>query len=154
MNKELITQLKMLNSIEPDKAFARRSRNKILADKKRVFGILAFPRLILVGSLSFVLLIIAIILPAIIPGPRIPAALSADAINKEYDNLSINIQLKDINYDQTAQQTISSAINEVMNSKGKHLNSGVLEKESAGASANNTTNSKIDVDALLDQVIN
>ncbi len=151
MDKTLLTQLNMLKTVEPDKGFARRTRKKILAQKGGVFS-MPFPRVIIAGSLSFALLFLALIVPAIIPGPRVPAALSADAINKEYDNLSINIQLKNLTYDQSAEQTINSAINEVATSKGKHLNTNVLKSESADVQ--NSTSTEMDVDAMLNKVIN
>jgi len=155
MNNEIISQLKKLNAIQPDPVFARHTRRKIIADKNRFFGIPVSPRVILMGSLSFAILVITLIVPVAFPGQQVPAALSADAINKEYDNLSINIRLKEIIYDQTAQQTISSAINEITETKGKHMNTGVLKAESAGIlNSNDVMNSEIDVDALLDKVIN
>ena len=162
MNK-LKAQLKQLRTIEPDRDFAIRAKYAILADRRDAHHFsFALPKFSFTrnsmlawsgAGLTVALLLIVIILPLAFAKPTLSASLSPETLISEYGNLPINIQLKEIKYDQTVSQTISSAITEVSDTKTKHLNSDVINLEAQNASLMNDA-STTSVDALLNQVIN
>jgi hypothetical protein len=83
--------------------------------------------------------------------PNISAALDSAAVNKEFSDLAITIELKSVAYDQVVNQTIASAVDEITNTKTRYLNSAVLETESdLVPHALQETDA---VDAMLDRVI-
>ena len=152
-------QLKQLRAIEPDRDFAIRAKFEILAPtKSRGFSL--FPKLNIhrnvmlawSGAGLTVMLLLVIAVPLFFPKPSMSASLSTETLINEYGNLPINIQLKEIKYDQTVNQTISSAITEVSNTKTKHLNSDILSSEAQNATIKNVETQN--VDALLNQAIN
>lgn len=155
------SQLKRLKTIEPDRDFAIRAKYAVLSPRGTQHSSFALPQLPFVrnslwawagAGLSAALLLVVIILPFAFPKPTLSASLSPEDLINEYGGLPINIQLKEIKYDQTVNQTISSAITEVSDTKTKHLNSAIINSEANNASLNDT-NAK-NVDALLNQVIN
>lgn len=161
MNK-IKAQLKHLRTIEPDRDFAIRAKYAILRDQRdaRTFSF-ALSKFSFTRSsawawsgagLTVALLLIVVLLPFAFPKPTLSASLSPETLINEYGNLPINIQLKEITYDQSVSQTISSAITEVSNTKTKHLNADLINAEAKNAipSDASTTN----VDTLLNQVIN
>ena len=155
MHQEIIQQLKKLNAIEPDAEFVRRSRNHIVSMKNEpAFAFPSFsffPRLSLVGAFVFAGLLLAIFYPFSFSSNQTFSALSAEAINREFDNLSINMQLNEIKFDQNAHQTIAAAIMEITDMKTQHLSSQILESENVGMTIDETGNQ---IDELLNQVIN
>lgn len=156
------SQLKRLKTIEPDRDFAIRAKYAVLSSAHSAHrSSFAFPQFSFarnsvawVGAgLSAALLLVAIILPFAFPKPSLSASLSPEDLINEYGSLPINIQLKEIKYDQTVNQTISSAITEVSDTKTKHLNSDIINSEAKNASLNDASSTK-NVENLLNQVIN
>lgn len=160
MNK-LKSQLKHLRTIEPDRDFAIRTKFAILTDRRdtRHFSLMlpkfSFTRNSVLAwggaGLTIALLLIVVILPLAFAKPTLSASLSPDTLISEYGNLPINIQLKEIKYDQTVSQTIASAITEVSDVSTKHLNSDLISKEANNAALDDARATS--VDALLNQVI-
>ncbi|MGC9603015.1 MAG: hypothetical protein ABSF47_00920 [Minisyncoccia bacterium] len=86
-------------------------------------------------------------------GNNAPTAFaSPEVLNQEFANMKINIELNDIDYSQNVSQTITSAISEISNNKGNHLNQGILQSENNDMSLD-VTNSSSEIDQLLDKVI-
>ncbi|MDO8557075.1 MAG: hypothetical protein Q7R98_01275 [Candidatus Jorgensenbacteria bacterium] len=165
MEQNLVTQLKKLSAIEPDREFVARSRGHFMVQRKvhatlaapsvtgaRTFSFpFVFPQMKLAGAFAFLGLLVFLLTPFIFQTPQL-SALSADAINREYDNMSINIQLNEISFDQNAHQTIATAITEITDMKTKHLSSQILESEVKDIT---TVSDEVDqVDAMLNQIIN
>jgi hypothetical protein len=161
MNK-LKAQLKHLRTIEPDRDFAIRAKFAILSDRRDahhfpfVLPKFSFTRNAVLAwsgaGLTVALLLIVVILPLAFAKPTLSASLSPETLINEYGNLPINIQLKEIKYDQTVSQTISSAITEVSDTKTKHLNLDLINIEAESAIQDDASTTS--VDALLNQVIN
>ena len=113
MEQDLIQNLKRLQSIQPNAEFKQKSRAVVLAmrpiitPKRSAWFFVpayAFAALLLVG-LSNV--------------PRqvnTQTAFDAGTIKQEFNDLSINIELKEISYDQKANEVIASALSKISDS--------------------------------------
>lgn len=155
-------QLKLLRAIEPDRDFALRAKMEILRtapNETRGISLPSFIRTLRTPAfawsgfaLTAVLIVVVVGTPILFPKPTMSASLSADTLLEEYNSLPINIQLKEISYDQTVNQTVSSAISEVSDTKTKHLNSELINSEANKVAPVDATTSN--VDSLLDQAIN
>lgn len=151
-------QLKQLRAIQPDRDFAIRAKFEILAPA-RTQGF-SFPKFSIHRNMVLAwsgvgltaLLLLVVMIPLFFPKPTLSASLSTETLINEYGSLPINIQLKEIKYDQAVNQTISSAITEVSNTKTKHLNSNILSSEAQKATVKSVDTKN--VDALLNQAIN
>ena len=153
------SQLKALKAITPDREFAVRAKRAILGEERIALHAVprfAMPRLSSWGwlgaGLTTAMLVVVTIVPLAYPEPTFSASLNPENITKEYGNLPINIQLKEISYEQRVNQTIASAITEVSDTKVKHLNADILKTEQRGAALSES--STTDVDALLEQIMN
>lgn len=146
-DKNLIQELKKLQAIQPDRAFLARGRKHFVNQKSSVWSIprWAFASFVVVGALA-----VFTILPATLPFANSSTALSADAIQKEFDNLSIGVQLKELEYNQ--EDSIVSALNEIRETRVQHLNTDLLNQESSLGDLP-TSNSE-EIEKLLNQVIN
>lgn len=152
MNQDLIQKLNNLKFIEPDAVFVKKCRSEILALKPRKPFAFAWPVLIWSGGFA-VLLIAAILSFTTTTQKQLPTtSLNSHKLNQEFDNLTINIQLQEIRYQQNINQTIASALNEIGDTNTKHLNSSILEKEKSDLlNVNQSQNPEID--QLLESVI-
>ncbi|KKU91521.1 MAG: hypothetical protein UY23_C0001G0127 [Candidatus Jorgensenbacteria bacterium GW2011_GWA1_48_11] len=141
--KDLIKQLNKLRVIAPSADSAARGRALIFieGEPRRFPPVLAwasvFALIILVFSVSYQTLIS--------PATNIiSASLNSDQLNQEFNNLSINIELKDISYRQNVNQAIASAISEIESNEARHLNPDVLKSEEQNLNINSTTDPQID----------
>lgn len=159
--KEIISQLEKLKSVNPDQAFFLRSKKTVLAiepERQRFLGFGLFSPMFLGGAFVVLLAVAAGFLvffsPAITGMPAY-ASLNSENLNKELDSLTINIQLQEIQYRQSIEKTVNSALHEVGNSETRHLSRDVLEQEKSAFNAlpSSSTSSKT-IDALLDKIIN
>lgn len=143
-DNNLIKELKKLQTIQPDRAFLVRGR-KTFETQTYIWQVprWAFASLAIVGALA-----IFTVLPAILPFSESSTALSADAIQKEFDNLSIGVQLKELEYNQ--EDSIVSALNEVRETRARHLNTDLLNQESALGDL--PVSNGAEIDALLKQI--
>ncbi len=147
MNYDPIHNLERLSALEPSPSFVRRTRRAIVQPRARWF---ALPR-VAVGTLAFATLaILAIVAPISFSNPGVAPALSADAINREFDNLSIAITLGKLQYDYPSNRTITNAVLEITDTKTPHLNGDVLKSEQDAAASIGASEDQIDV--LLEQV--
>lgn len=159
MQYDPITQLKQLKNIEPDTRFAERNRLFLLSQKPS-FSILHLflSRKSLVLTGSFVsLAAIFLLLSAVLFTTKNPALSSLDnstKLDQELNNLSINIELKEISYKAGANQIITAAITEISNTQTKHLNPSILNSESKMLDPfENTQNDNNNIDRLLERII-
>ncbi len=153
------SQLKQLKAIAPDREFAARAKLQILGETRAPS--FALPRVSLPHTISWgwlgaglttALVAIVMVIPLAFPEPTFSASLNAENIANEYGNLPINIQLKEISYEQRVNQTIASALTEVSDTKVKHLNADILKTEQAETML--PESSTTDVDAMLQQIMN
>lgn len=147
MNRDIFEQLKDLKNIAPDPEFAARAKRVILAAPPA--AVPAFPtwRKLALGIGTILVIAFAIVMPGT---PKAVPIASAEALNNEFNNLSINIEIQQISYNQSVNQTIASALTEIAGSKLSHLNPAVLKSESAALNAN-TPASNPQIDDLLQQ---
>lgn len=158
--KEIISRLERLRSIDPNQAFFSRSKKTVLALEpggRRAFGFGLFSPMFF-GGVFFVLIAVAVgflVFFSPVAGKPAYASLNSENLNKELDSLTISIQLQEIQYHQSIEKTISSALHEVGNSETRHLNKDVLELEGnvlLDVLPSSTTSSEA-IDALLDKII-
>jgi len=154
MEDFLSQQLKRLKNIEPDPAFKAYSKRAILTYKHPqgfVFGLLKPTNLAWIGVFTALTVIAAISYFLIPAKPILSSALDEQSLNKELNNLTINIQLQSISYEQAINQTIASALTEITNTQTKHLNPAILNSENQSFNLPPPTDSRID--QLLEQII-
>lgn len=153
MYQEIIIQLKKLRNVAPDAAFHARSKSVILAlHEKQKPRIAWLPALAWAGALAAVLLVATVFFPAPNPSSLSISLLNTQRISEEFDNLTISIQLKEIRYNQNADQTIASAINEIGETRAGHLNGALIESEFQ-AIQQGTGEKNGNIDRLLREVI-
>jgi hypothetical protein len=75
---------------------------------------------------------------------KIFSSFDGERIKEEFNNLTINIQLKEISYQQSINQTIAAALTEIGDTQTKHLNPSILESEQNSAELEKLTNPEID----------
>lgn len=152
------SQLKQLKAITPDRDFAARAKLQILGGERQTV-VAALPRFSVSRSswawlgagLSTALIAVVMMIPLAFP-EQTYASLNVENIANEYGNLPINIQLKEISYEQNVNQTIATALTEVSDTKIKHLNTEILKTEQAETLL--PESSTTDVDAMLQQIMN
>lgn len=154
-----ITQLKQLKKIEPDSKFAEKSRLFLLSQKPSFSISYLFSSrksLVLTGSFVGLTVILLLLSPILFTtqNPTLSSLDNSTKLNQELNNLSINIELKEISYKRSANQTITAAITEISNTQTKHLNPSILNSESKMLDPfkNNQDNSD-NIDKLLEKVI-
>ncbi len=145
--QKLLQQLHNLKTIEPSPAFREKSRGLILKIPPKT-NYIEWRTLSWAGITAMVLLILVI--GSNLSKPVI-SSLDENRLNKELNNLNINIQLQEISYQQKINQTIASALNEISDNDVRHLNKSLLETEQNNINANDSFNPEID--KLLNQII-
>ena len=151
MKQELIKELIKLRSIEPNRAFVKKCRLLILEKTAQKPVIVLWPRIVWIGALAGLLLIIT--LPNLISRKQLNTASlnNVEKLSREFNEMAINIQLKEISYQQNINQAIASALTEISDTQIKHLNQSILEKEDNGFDVSNNQNQEIN--DLLNKVI-
>lgn len=130
-NQEIISQLKRLRELRPHAEYAATSRRAILAHSQEArfpFSLLFQP--VYAGTFALsVLLLVA--LSFFFIGGRTPtyASLDADALSTELEDLIINIELQEVAYSATVQETVAVALREIGNDDLPHLNTNLIENE-------------------------
>ncbi len=151
------SQLKQLKAITPDRDFAARAKLQILGGERP--AIVTLPHFSMSRSswawigagLSIALIAVVMMIPLAFP-EQTYASLDVGNIANEYGNLPINIQLKEISYEQNVNRTIATALTEVSDTKATHLNAEILKTEQAQTAL--PESSTTDVDAMLQQIMN
>jgi len=153
----IIQQLKKLRNIEPEREFLVKSKNVILLSNinQPKFFLRKYAGWLSLSFAVFCLVLIFIVYP--IRKSSLPIA-SAETLSREFEDLSINITLKNVNYSQNMNQTINSAISAIANNKAAHLDHIVLEQEFQKIENNNSSStnqtSTDQIDNLLNQILN
>jgi len=157
MHEEIIQQIKKLREIKPDEQFAKNSRGLILAAHKpaKIQIKLTWPVLTWGTIAAFCILIFVIYLSLSHTqnySKILSSSLNQTKIEQELNDLTINIQLEQITYNQAINQTIASALNEISDTSYiKHLNRDILESEQK--KLNDLNPPTPDIDTMLNNVI-
>ncbi|TSA44282.1 hypothetical protein D4R51_04145 [bacterium] len=151
MNDQIIRQLKKLKAIEPDPHFVAGSRRMILAFNKQEL-VFAWPSLRMAGVFAGIIAVLTTSIFLFSGNSASTALASPEDLNREFSNMNINIELKEIEYRQNVNQTIASAITEISNNNLSHLNQDILKSEGSGLDLN-AFNSDSRIDQLLDKII-
>ena len=77
--------------------------------------------------------------------------LNAQALETEFKNLDINIQLAKIEYSQNIDEAVSLALKEITEKQTNHLNPIILESEQNELNSESLNNKEID--GLLNQIL-
>ncbi len=150
MKNDILEQLKSLKTIVPDADFAFRTKRTVLAiptPGMRWDFLAAWPKV----TLGVAVLAVLVVVLGVPGAPKAVPIASAEALNNEFTNLSINIEVKQISYNQNTNQAIASALSEIGSTKANHLNPAVLEAESQSVDPN-VPASNPQIDDLLKQV--
>ncbi|TSC52012.1 MAG: hypothetical protein LiPW41_560 [Parcubacteria group bacterium LiPW_41] len=154
MHEHIIKQLKNLQTIEPDNGFVSRTRNIFtpntisIATPSRSFSFFNWQY---ASAFALVLLcVLAVPFFAFTPEETL-ASLDTESLASEIQSLPINVELKELNYNQKAQETITNAVSEVSNTDTNHLNESLIRKEEEIIKAEEKVDSS--VDDLLNEVI-
>lgn len=150
MNDQIIRQLKRLKAIEPNPGFTASSRRMILALEKEPAFVWSNFRL--AGALAGLVAVVAASVFLFSGQSATTAFASPEMLNQEFNNMNVNIELREISYRQNVSQTISSAISEISTNKLSHLNQDVLNSESNGFDLE-TSNTDPEIDQLLNKLI-
>lgn len=155
-NKDIIQKLINLQSIKPDAAFLAHSRNLIFTEKQKFSPTYTlreyFNKPIFVAvSLCMVFVIGTSVMFLSTRNTSLSSLQQTNNLQEEFQNLSINIQLKEISYSSDANEMITAAITEISDTKTRHLNQDILESEKNLIQPEGTSETKIDT--MLDQVI-
>lgn len=163
MEDNLILQLKKLRAVGPDTAWNANARRVVLAsritsasapvtmERPRVFSRTFW----FVAPAIAVLAIVLVVLPPLFADHSSPVALTNSALNpaniqEELNGLSINIQIKEIRYQETAQKAVASAISEITDTETPHLSPSLLQNELPPLELKSPRN--LSIDSLLDNL--
>lgn len=154
--KEILKQLNNLNLIRPSNAFATRSKQIIFAmpqERAQYSGFFFKPAF--VGLFS--ILLIAISAGFYYIGSRnlqtaAYSSLSQDKLSAELKNLTIAIEVDNLEYRQSVNKTVAYALQEIDNNGTSHLNKELLKTEQDNLNITETSNE--DINTLLNTVIN
>lgn len=147
MNYDPIINLERLSRLEPSQAFVRRTRRSLVKPKLVWFS---FSKITVGALATATLALIAMIAPISFSNTGVAPALSADALNREFDNMSIAITLNKLQYDYSANRTIANAVLEITETKTSHLNGDVLKSEENTLGTTDTTSEQID--SLINEI--
>lgn len=153
MHYDLTQQLKRLRAIEPDRRFVARSRNLILTPAPTAPVPLRWPLVAwATGGVAITATLVVLLATPQFSAPQrvLASSLNQVTLESEFNNLPINIQLQEISYNQSLNQTIASAIHEIGDSSTSHLNRDLLESEGASVDLN------VDggINGAIDQMLN
>jgi len=154
MHEHIIKQLKNLQLIEPDNGYVLRTRNLFvpasisITTPSRTFSILNWQY----ASAFALILVCVLAVPyfALTPEETL-ASLDTAVLTSEIYSLPINVQLEELKYNETAQDTITNAVSEASNTDTNHLDASLIMKE--GENIDNKQEVDTNVDDLLNQVL-
>lgn len=140
MEDNLILQLKKLRAVEPNTAWSANARRVVLASRMTTTAMPTFARTRIFSRTfwiiapTFAAIAILLVIAPTFMNNSDSTALSQSALNptnieEELAGLSINIQINEIRYQETAQKTVASAISEITDTEMPHLSPSLLENE-------------------------
>ena len=149
----IIEQLKTLKYIKPSEEFAFLSKQAILqTSRRRAFDFSFFFRPLYVGGFASVfafLLALSFILPK--SQEQVYASLDLKDLTSELDDVTISVQLREIEYNKSIETTIASALKEISSDEAKHLNPSLLQEEKGDVNEIDDVSQQID--KLLQEVL-
>lgn len=162
MEDKLILQLRKLKAIGPDTTWSTNARRVVLASRAAPTSlpVLERPRIFsrtfwfVAPALAAFALILVFVPPLFSDSGSVAmsqSALNPENIQEELNGLSINIQIKEIRYQETAQKTVASAISEITDTEMPHLSPSLLENELPPLELKSPRNESID--SLLDNLL-
>lgn len=162
MEDNLVLQLKKLRAVGPDTAWSANVRRVVLASRMTTTAIPALvrPRIFsrtfwfVAPAVAAFALILVLIPPLFSDSGSVAmsqSSLNPENIQEELNGLSINIQIKEIRYQETAQKTVASAISEITDTEMPHLSPSLLENELPPLELTSPRNESID--SLLDKLL-
>lgn len=156
MNESSIKKLKLLESIRPDAAFVSRTRRIVLERTQPIRVPFFRVHWVHRGIFSFAGAAVAILIGFLIFEPFgssvTATSLENTQLSNEWSSLSINIQLKEVSYNNNAERIIASAINEIQDTNTRHLNASLIQEEREMLGTQEVKNNAID--DMLNQVLN
>lgn len=150
MDKHIINHLQTFKNVTPDSDFAANTRRLVLAIHPSPYRLPLW-----VWGISFAAVLLAIISSGLLitSPPVISSSLDSELLRQEFNELDINIHLKEVTYQQDINQTISSALTEISNVQISHLNPSILKSEEERIRELEEESEASEIDALLDKVI-
>ena len=150
--KEIIEGLKILKKVEPEPDFVKNTRHLVLTVKPHM----QFAP-IWVAGFALAAIILAIISSKTFfaaKQPAISSSFNENSLVEEFNEMSINLQIKEITYSQNIHNTIASALTEISDYRTNHMNTSVLEAEQKYINNKlEVVNDNEEIDALLNRVI-
>jgi len=157
MQSEIIKQLKNLKAIKPEPDFTASAKQFILTAQKPRRFIFDYLQTWVLATTAIVLLIVLTISVADFYKTLSLSKnfINPEEINYEFENLNINIQLQEISYRQSINETIAAALDEISDKKPTYLKTNILEKELNSLKINNGNNQEQNqkIDELLNKII-
>jgi len=133
MKNDVTRQLKRFREIQPESQFQAHSKELILGTRQKVSLSYLFRNPLTVGSVAavgaFALLLATVLITQTGNAPTLSSLDKAGELDQELNELTISIQLKEISYQDSANQTIAAAIDEIIDGKARHLNQNILREE-------------------------
>jgi len=146
---DITEQLRALRRVQPHAGFAARSRANLLAlQRPRVSPWGAFRW---AGALAFAVAFLFLATFALPPKPTLSASFNEGVLTGELENLPVNIELRELSYRAVTERAISSAIAEIGETEGAHLNSDILSSELSTLEP--ALQGGAEIDTLLDEVL-
>lgn len=151
-NQQIIRQLNNLKTIEPEPGFIQRTRGLIFAAPAIRPRSWVWPWA-WAGALAILLLVFTLTMAnPFTPRPKLSLFFNQQDLKQEFNDLTVNIQLQEINYRQNLDSAIGLALNEISDRQPDHLNTALLQKEQDALEANGVNKQK-EINELLNQVI-
>ncbi len=145
-------QLKTLAYVAPDEAFVASTRRGILAVRREAKP--AWGLFLMWASAAAMLVVSVLGFSSLMREQRAVAMLATpEALSREFNGLTINVELKSVSYQQGVDQTIVSALSEISTNSMRHLNQGILQSEQNTINQTPDTSSDPQIDTLLNKVI-
>ena len=133
MEDKIIKQLYKLRALLPEKGVAERIKYKIL-DENQAFSFRFFLKSQPIWA-KFAMYSVATIIIVSAPlllsnrAPKLSSLKDAEKLSREVEMLPMSIELKEIEYQNYKNETISAAIAEIKNTNIRHLKKDVIQSE-------------------------
>ncbi|GEM_PF-3021719 len=150
MTNHIAAQLKALKRVRPHPALMAHGRTRLLAALEPRITASPWRSLEWAGALTFALMFLFVATFSLPAKPTLSASLNEELLSGELAELPINIELQELTYRASTERTLESAIAEITETEGAHLNSSVLSSEFSSLEA---ASSSSDIDVLLDKVL-
>jgi len=141
-------QLDKFKAIKPDESFVARAKADIFNSPTPQHML---PSLFWAGGLTAAALAAALLIAFISPAVPTVSALDAKDIKSELNNIMVEFQLEEMQYNQDASRIIANALSEI-EGETNHLNEDLIRKEESAIEPPNMEPSQ-EIDNLLKEVL-